>query len=117
MKSGRILTGLFLCTLLISVAALSIDIEQTISENEVVLFTKSYCGFCRMARNLLDNKGIAYKVIELDQVSDGRAIQSELAAMTGHGTVPVVFIAGEFIGGSSELHALEKSGGLVVGRQ
>ncbi|KAJ6676655.1 GLUTAREDOXIN-C1 [Salix viminalis] len=50
-------------------------------------------------KNLLTQVGATYKVIELDELSDGSQIQSALTHWTGLGTVPNVFIGGKHIGG------------------
>lgn len=45
-------------------------------------------------------------------VENGQEIQDELFRMTGQKTVPNIFINGKHVGGSTDLEALEKSGGL-----
>lgn len=40
-----------------------------------------------MAKNVFNEIGAAYKVIELDQHNDGRRLQEALAQMTGARTV------------------------------
>ncbi|KAK7686772.1 hypothetical protein QCA50_009843, partial [Cerrena zonata] len=45
-------------------------------------------------------------IIELDEESDGDEIQQALYELTNQRTVPNVFIAGEHIGGNSDLQAL-----------
>ena len=50
---------------------------------------------------------------QLDQNSDGSAIQSALAQLTGQRTVPNVFVGEKSIGGGSETAALHASGQLV----
>jgi len=57
--------------------------------------------------------GVKFEAVELDQIDDGSAIQSELGKMTGATTVPRVFINQEFIGGCDDTLALHKSGQLV----
>lgn len=65
----------------------------------VTLFTKPGCPYCAKARNLLDEKGLAYEEIIL-----GRdATMTSVRAITGRTTVPQVFIGGQHIGGSDDL--------------
>lgn len=81
-----------------------------------MVFAKSYCPYCRSTKktfkNLLIKLGLdsdlKYKVIELDELpgNDGRLIQNELYEITGQRTVPNVFIAGEHVGGNSDVQSL-----------
>lgn len=56
-------------------------------EHDVVIFSKSYCPFCRRAKRLLEERGIKFCAIELDQTADGNMIQLKLLEMTGQRTV------------------------------
>jgi thioredoxin-related protein len=40
--------------------------EKSISENEVMVFSKSYCPYCTKTKNALEGLGIKYGVLELD---------------------------------------------------
>ena len=42
--------------------------QQIIDDNSVVVFSKSYCPYCKATKSLLDDKGAKYFVMELDQV-------------------------------------------------
>jgi glutaredoxin 3 len=80
------------------------------SDTDVVLYTTSWCPYCRRAKALLDRKGIGYLEIPVD---GNPAKRREMAARAGgRTTVPQIFIRGRAIGGSDELHALEASGDL-----
>jgi glutaredoxin 3 len=71
--------------------------------------------YCTKAKRVLDkyaSAGLSYKVIELDAVKNGGAIQSALAEITGQRTVPNVFIGGKSIGGGDETAAADRSGTL-----
>ncbi len=85
---------------------------QPIKKNmaNVFLYTWVSCPFCIAAKQLLNQKGVAYeeKIIDGDDVG-----WSEMQERTsGATTVPQVFINDESIGGFSELRALEHSGQL-----
>ena len=49
-------------------------------------------------------------VVELDQRTDGAALQAALAQLSGRRTVPNVYIGGESIGGGDETVAARSSG-------
>ena len=46
-------------------------IADKIQSNHVMIFSKSYCPYCRAAKALLTAKQVYYDSIELDQVADG----------------------------------------------
>lgn len=76
---------------------------------KIEVYTWGYCPFCIRAKNLLKDKGLDYTEVSLDGKDD------ELMALrerTGQRTVPQIFIDDDFIGGFSELSALNASGGL-----
>jgi len=75
----------------------------------VVLYVTEYCGYCRMAENLLRRKGIAFEAVDVTESSDAR---TWLIQATRQRTVPQVFIKTRSIGGFSELSALDRSGKL-----
>ncbi|BGP40562.1 Glutaredoxin [Rhodotorula kratochvilovae] len=77
-----------------------------------VVFSKSYCPYCRRAKQLLKDLGEDYDVYELDQMDEGDDWQGYLGQKTGQRTVPSIWIAGEFIGGCSDLEAKHRSGEL-----
>ncbi|XP_077220627.1 glutaredoxin-like isoform X2 [Tasmannia lanceolata] len=87
--------------------------KELVSSNPVMIFSKTYCGYCKRVKQLLSQLGVNYKVIELDSESDGNAIQSALLAWTSQTTVPNVFIAGKHIGGCDAVTGMHSSGKLV----
>ena len=93
-------------------AGLTAQIDSEISSNKVMVYSKAYCPFCVQAKDLLTSKGIAFKAIELDQVSNGAAIQNALQQKTGQRTVPNIFINGQHLGGCSDLQAANSNGSL-----
>jgi glutathione-dependent peroxiredoxin len=68
----------------------------------VSLFTKPGCPHCTRAKQSLVDCGLDYEEIELG--SKGVSYSS-LAAVTGRGTTPQVFVEGELIGGADELES------------
>jgi glutaredoxin 3 len=78
--------------------------------SQVTVYTTEPCGYCRVAKALLNKRGIAYEEINLAKDSEGRA---ELVRATGMMTFPQVVIDGEPIGGYQELVQFDRSGGLA----
>lgn len=88
-------------------------IEEAISNNCVVIFSKTSCPYCRMAKEAFDDINVNYKTIELDQIENGSHLQSALHEMTGARTVPRVFVNGTCIGGGTETRKLNQEGKLI----
>jgi glutaredoxin 3 len=74
---------------------------------EIEIYTTPTCPYCFRAKRLLDQKGVAYREID---VSDGRDVMSKRAG--GRTSVPQVFVNGEHLGGCDDLYALDAAGGL-----
>ncbi|KAK9995721.1 hypothetical protein SO802_020407 [Lithocarpus litseifolius] len=87
--------------------------KEIVSSNPVVVFSKTYCGYCKRVKQLLTQLGASYKIIELDEERDGSDIQSALAEWTGQRTVPNVFIGGKHIGGCDTIMEKYQAGQLV----
>ncbi|KAD2806043.1 hypothetical protein R6Q59_028974 [Mikania micrantha] len=87
--------------------------KQNVSSNPVVVFSKTWCGYCKNVKKLLSELNVSYKVVELDEESDGAEIQSALKEWTGQSTVPNVFIGGKHIGGSDAVTEKHRAGKLV----
>ena len=75
----------------------------------VKMYSKQVCPYCDRAKALLKGKGISYEEIMVDGKPE---IYTKLKEQTGHMTVPQIFIGDKFIGGFSELSALNASGEL-----
>lgn len=93
------------------------QVNSLVASHHVVIFSKSYCPYCRESKRLLESKVEAglisgYHVQELDQVANGASIQDALSKITGQKTVPNIFIGGKHIGGNSDVTSLEQSGRL-----
>lgn len=83
---------------------------------EVTIYTRMMCGYCAAAKRLLDTKGVAYD--ERDASFSPELRQEMIARANGRATFPQVFIGDLHVGGSDDLHALERAGRLdaLLGR-
>eukprot|EP00123_Amoebidium_parasiticum_P020340 comp4793_c0_seq1/m.927 comp4793_c0_seq1/g.927 ORF comp4793_c0_seq1/g.927 comp4793_c0_seq1/m.927 type:complete len:129 (-) comp4793_c0_seq1:380-766(-) len=94
-------------------------VQQTIDQHPVVIFSKTWCGYCKMAKKAIEQEGEKVEgftkpeVIELDTREDGDAIQAALTALTKRTTVPNVFINGVSVGGGDDTLMLQRSGLLL----
>uniref|UniRef100_A0A1B0FFZ8 Glutaredoxin-2, mitochondrial n=1 Tax=Glossina morsitans morsitans TaxID=37546 RepID=A0A1B0FFZ8_GLOMM len=87
-------------------------VKSAVQNHKVVIFSKSYCPFCTMAKEQFRKLDIAMHVIELDQRDDGDEIQSVLGEITGSRMVPRCFINGNFIGGGTDVKKMYDQGTL-----
>ncbi|KAK9336937.1 thioredoxin-like protein [Lipomyces starkeyi] len=88
------------------------QVKELVSANPVMVFSKSWCPYCRQAKQTLDNENVEHTDLELDQIDVGDAIQSAIYELTSQRTVPAIFIGGNFVGGNSDLQALKRNGQL-----
>jgi glutaredoxin 3 len=74
------------------------------------MYTTEPCGYCRVAKALLQKRNVPYAEVNLAKDPEGRA---ELVRATGMMTFPQVVIDGEAIGGYQELVAADRAGRLA----
>ena len=48
--------------------------QKLIDDNAVVVFSKSYCPYCKATKNLLNEKKAKYEVLELDQICESELL-------------------------------------------
>ena len=77
---------------------------------KVEIYASQFCGFCARAKALLREKGVAYQEYDVDRDPDLRRQMRERAQ--GRNTVPQIFIDGVHVGGSDDIHALDRAGKL-----
>lgn len=77
---------------------------------DVEIYTTRICPYCVRAKNLLQKKGVAFREVDVSDDAELRVALVEKAG--GQRTVPQIFINGQHIGGSDDLHALDREGKL-----
>jgi glutaredoxin 3 len=76
---------------------------------KIIIYTTKICPYCIRAKALLDRKGFKYEEIS----AEDEKIRNEMIKKAGGmRSVPQIFIGDIHVGGSDELHALEKQGKL-----
>lgn len=78
--------------------------------SQVTIYTKAYCPYCVRAKSVLDNKGVSYQEIRIDEQPELRPEMISRAG--GRTTVPQIFIGERHIGGCDDMLALDVSGQL-----
>jgi glutaredoxin 3 len=75
----------------------------------IELYTTAWCGYCVRAKALLQERGLEFDEIRVD---DDPSFRARLLDETGGWTVPQIVIDGDPIGGYSELLLLDRAGEL-----
>ncbi|XP_019178076.1 PREDICTED: glutaredoxin-C4-like [Ipomoea nil] len=88
-------------------------VKKTISSHSIVIFSKSYCPYCKRAKAVFKELKQKAYVVELDERDDGWLIQNAVSEVVGRRTVPQVFINGKHIGGSDDTIEAYESGKLA----
>ena len=76
----------------------------------VEIYTTQFCPYCFRAKRLLQERGAEFT--EIDVMMDGGRRKEMMERAGGRRTVPQIFINGKHVGGSDELHALDREGRL-----
>ena len=84
--------------------SVSATVDDFVRDNEIAMFSFTTCPFCRRAKDALDERGISYQTIELDELegNQGNAIRAMLGKKTKRTSVPSIFVRGKYIGGCND---------------
>lgn len=77
---------------------------EAIKPADISILTKPGCPFCAEAKKLLTSEQLEFEEINIGQNASLKSVR----ALSGHDTVPQIFINGECIGGSEELKSYLK---------
>ena len=77
----------------------------------IKIYSTSWCGPCKNAKRLLDERGLSYDEIDIDEIGWSR---DDLYDLTGGRTVPQIVIDEKPIGGYGDLLKLDREGKLAV---
>jgi glutaredoxin 3 len=77
---------------------------------EIVIYTRQFCGYCTMAKRLLDRHGLSY--VEHDATGNPEMRAEMIQRAHGGSTFPQIFFGDQHIGGCDELYALDAAGGI-----
>jgi glutaredoxin 3 len=76
----------------------------------IIIYTRSDCGYCTAAKDLLRRKGATFEELSVD---GDRARRSEMTAKAGgRTTLPQIFIGETHVGGCDDLYDLDGAGRL-----
>jgi len=77
---------------------------------KVEIYSSPFCGYCSRAKRLLTSKGVAFT--EYDVMADSSLRDEMQKRAPGAYTVPQIFIDGVAVGGSDDIHELDRQGKL-----
>lgn len=77
---------------------------------KIEVYTKNYCPYCVKAKTLLNSLNVEFEEID---ITDTPEKIEELKAKSGAMTVPQIFVDGKFIGGATDIEALNEEGKLM----
>ena len=77
---------------------------------KVEMYMSPFCPYCARAKSLLQKKGVQYD--EIDVIADPSRRTEMSKRADGRTSVPQIFIDGQGIGGSDDIHALDRKGEL-----
>ncbi|KAI9351852.1 Alg9-like mannosyltransferase family-domain-containing protein [Pilaira anomala] len=87
-------------------------IQSTLRKYPVVLYSKTYCPYCKAAKQIIKKYCPSIQTIEVDLEKDGSNIQRALYELTGQYTFPNLFKSGKSLGGYDNLSDLDRKGQL-----
>tara|TARA_B100001094_G_C18119373_1_gene765950 strand:+ start:1120 stop:1356 length:237 start_codon:yes stop_codon:yes gene_type:complete len=73
---------------------------------KIIIYSKNLCGYCTMAKTWLNNKGIQYEEISIEEPDAREKFMREHPQLR---QMPQIFIDGENIGGYQQLIKLDES--------
>ena len=76
----------------------------------IKIYSTSWWGPCKAAKQLLDDKGLSYEEINIEEAGISR---DDLVKLTGSYTVPQIIINEKVIGGFEQLLILNQKGRLI----
>ncbi len=77
----------------------------------IKIYSTSWCGYCRNAKRLLDERGLSYDEIDIEEIGWSR---DDLYDLTGGRTLPQIVINEKPVGGYDDLLKLDHEGKLTV---
>jgi len=76
---------------------------------DVLMYSTQFCPYCVRARQLLQQKRVAFQDIAVDR---DRGLRAEMESRSGRFTVPQIWIGERHVGGFDDLWLLEQRGEL-----
>ena len=82
---------------------------MTTTHPKVTIYTTPWCPYCHAAKALLKKKGVSFEEID---AQDPQVRHEMMLKAQGRRTVPQIFIGETHVGGSDDIHELDRRGRL-----
>jgi len=79
---------------------------------KIIMYKTPVCPYCVRAKALLEQKGVAQYIEEIDITKDANLLPEMLGKTGGKKSVPQIFINDTYVGGCDDLYALNDKGEL-----
>ena len=76
---------------------------------KIKVYSKNPCPYCVAAKNFLEDKGVAFDIVDLTGKMDE---MMKIKSQTGWSTFPIIMINEKLIGGYTDMKDLDESGEL-----
>ena len=92
------------------------NIIQDINTNDVLLYMKgepeqSSCGFSTRLVTILNHIGLSFAT---RNVLESEELRLGIKAYSNIGTLPLLFVKGDYVGGSDDIRAMHEAGTLIA---
>ena len=77
----------------------------------IKIYSTSWCGPCKNVKRLLEERGLSYDEIDIEEIGWSR---DDLYDLTGGRTLPQIVINEKPVGGYDDLLKLDREGKLTV---
>ena len=84
------------------------QIQEAISDNYVMIFSKTFCSYSTMVNMLLHDMNVNYKVVGLDMLEYRSQIQEVFYKVTSERSVLKIFVNGTFIESTVDTYRLHR---------
>lgn len=84
--------------------------NYTNNHNDVVIWSKSTCPYCIIAKDIFKRLNQHYTAVEIDKRADKEELIKVLEKHTGCKYVPKVYIKGKYIGGTKTIKIMKDNG-------
>lgn len=88
-------------------------ISESVSKNNVTVFLKEGCPYCKAIKQLLFSLGVPHTEFVISQMDNYGDIVASLERLSGMNTAPNLFIGGKHIGGNEEAQNLHSQGKFI----
>ena len=68
------------------------EFDNLIKSNKVVMFTLSYCGYCKATIELAEEKGITFEIVEVDTLPDGKNLKKSINEKAQYAKYPKIYL-------------------------